>query len=86
MDIEQQPKHPRSGLPDLRTCTLCMKKLDGQREIVKNPTTEGLKAIFSALEIRKDTVHDSLLTTSSVEKHIYRTTNHAGHPTPARAT
>ena len=35
-----------------------MKKLDDQREIVKNPTAEGLKTIFDALEIRKDNIHD----------------------------
>ena len=55
MNIEPKSKCLRSGPPDLRTCALCMRKLDGKKKTVKNPTVEGLKTIFISLEQRKDT-------------------------------
>ena len=46
---------------DTDHCIICFKPLNTKKEdIIKNPTFNGLNAIFKASEIRKDDVYESI--------------------------
>lgn len=64
MDIQPPAKKQRTASLDSNKCALCQKPLDFKgrhQDFTRNPTSDGLKTLFAALEIRKDEASQRLL-------------------------